>query len=171
MRGSKSALLLLTVTLAATLVAFRPAEPVGPPWLSLEAPANPLNPATGNYAFVIRTYRHAEPQALPITGVAVGIVDGQRLEIPLEFESVGGIGVFGVTQTWPSEGQWVVTIRVADGAALVIELAGNGGIDHGSYYGKASTSLQLASVEVMENAPSQRQITSRLNSLALAASR
>ncbi len=158
------------LAVAATLVAFRSAEPAGPPWISLEAPANPLNPATRDAAFVVRTYRHDRAEAVPISGSAVGIVNGQRQEVPLEFESVGGVGVFGVSQTWPSEGQWVLTIGVGDGATMIVELTGSGGLEHTSYYGKDAKRLSLSSVQVLDRAPSDGQITRRLNALALAAS-
>ena len=51
---------------------------VGPPWISLEMPANPLDPETRNAVLVVRAYHHATPAGYSLAGTAEGVVNGER---------------------------------------------------------------------------------------------
>ena len=57
----------------------------GPPWISVELPANPLDPTTRDAFLVVHTYHHAQVMLAPVTGRAIGVVDGQRRTIELTF--------------------------------------------------------------------------------------
>ena len=99
----------VAMMLALPLLTTRPtSDPApaayGPPWMSAEMPANPLDPATRGAAFVVRTYRHSQPEATPLTGTAEGVVDGERRSVALTFRTTGQPGVFAVDQSWPETG-------------------------------------------------------------------
>jgi hypothetical protein len=151
------------------LIGAASTKPYGPPWIAVELPANPLDPATRDAALVIRTYRHDRPESFPLTGTAEGIVRNERRSVPLEFEPTGQPGVFRVDQTWPAEGNWLVAVSAGDDATMVIELGGNdGGVNRTSYYGQRATGLSIRSIHTGNRRPSMRQINQNLRELALA---
>ncbi len=156
------AALMLTLPLAASKPAAK-----GPPWISLEMPANPLDPATRGAALVVRTYRHARPEATPLTGTAEGVVEGVRQSIPLHFKATGHPGVFAVDQSWPNEGAWVLAISTGESVHLVLELGPDGGVTRTSYYNQASADLSLRSVRVVTGKLPARDIEKSLTTLAM----
>lgn len=88
----------------------------GPPWIAVELPANPLNETTRGAYLLVRTYRHADPISAPLTGQAIGTVDGQRQAVTLAFERTSIPGVYAVRRTWPEQGAWVLAIHLGEGA-------------------------------------------------------
>lgn len=155
--------------LALPLIGAAATKPYGPPWIAVELPANPLNPATRGAALVVRTYRHATPQPMPLRGTAEGLVRNERRSIPLEFESTTQPGVYRVDQSWPAEGSWIIAISAGDDANMVIELGGNdGGVSQGLYYGHSATGLAIRSIRTNQGRLSMRGIDRGLEALALA---
>lgn len=138
----------------------------GPPWLSVEMPANPLDPATRGAAFVVHTYRHSRPEATPLTGTAEGVVDGERRSIPLAFRPTGQPGVFAVDQSWPEAGAWVLAISTTERVHMLIEMADDGGVTRTSYYGKPAANLALRSVRIVTGRVPDKQINQALTALA-----
>ena len=122
--------------LAALLVAALPAAALaGPPWISIELPANPWEPATRGAFLVVHAYHHGTPMAAPISGTAEGIVNGQRKTISLEFERTSRPGVFALRNQWGNSGRWVLVISVSQGnhadgdiAQAVVEIAEGGSV-------------------------------------------
>ncbi len=153
--------------LALPLIGTASTKPYGPPWIAVELPANPLDPATRDAALVIRTYRHARPESFRLTGTAEGIVRNERRSIPLEFEATGQRGVFRVDQSWPAEGNWILAVSAGNDANMVIQLGGNdGGVSRTSYYGQSATALTIRSIRTSNGKPSMRQIDKSLTALA-----
>lgn len=117
--------------LSTLLLAALPASAfAGPPWISIELPANPWEPATRGAFLVVHAYHHGTPMAAPISGVAEGIVNGQRKTIPLSFEKTPRAGVFALRNQWGNAGRWVLVITVSQGtqreediAQAVVEIA------------------------------------------------
>jgi len=101
--------LLASLSLPATLVAK------GPPWISIELPANPWDPETRNAFLVVHAFHHGTPLPLPLTGTAEGMVDGKRRSVPLSFEKTSRQGAFAVRNTWGNTGRWVLVITVTQG--------------------------------------------------------
>ncbi len=168
-RATLALLSIVGLVLALPLIGAASTKPYGPPWIAVELPANPLDPATRDAALVIRTYRHASPESVPLTGTAEGIVRSERRSIPLEFEATGQPGVFRVDQNWPAEGNWLVAISAGGDANMVIELGGNGGgVERTSYYGQRATELSVRSIRTSNGKISQRQINRSLKELAVA---
>ena len=166
MTRTSIALMTLSVMITLPLTASKPAS-YGAPWMSLEMPANPLDPATRGAALVVRTYRHARPEAVPLTGTAEGVVDGVRQSVPLRFKATGQPGVFAVNQSWPSEGAWVLAISTGDDVHLLVELGPDGGITPTSYYNQTSADLALRSVRVVTGNLPERDIDRSLATLSV----
>ena len=105
----------LALALCFIFAAATPAV-AGPPWLTLEFRPN-------EYAVLVRTIHHGGPLALPLTGTAEGLVNGQRRSVPLTFVLAEAPNVYSVLNTWGAEGVWVLNISaVGDhlGAGAVI---------------------------------------------------
>ena len=103
--------LLASLALPATLVAK------GPPWISIELPANPWDRETRNAFLVVHAFHHGTPLPLPLTGTAEGIVDGKRRSVALTFDRTSRQGAFAVPNTWGNSGKWVLVITVTQGDA------------------------------------------------------
>lgn len=87
----------------------------GPPWISIELPANPWDPATRGAFLVVHAFHHGTPLPLPVTGTAEGLVNGERRSVPLSFEPAGRAGAFALKNTWGQGGRWVLVITVTQG--------------------------------------------------------
>lgn len=125
----------LALASALTLVAAPSAHARagGPPWLSIELPANPLDPTTKGAFLVVRTYHHDRSVPFPVEGRAEGMVNGQRRSLPLTFERTGTEGVLALRKTWPSEGAWVLVITGMKGEGSVtalVSIADDGEVRH-----------------------------------------
>lgn len=155
--------LLVLVTVAVSLVAWsRPAPPVGPPWLSLELPANPLDHETRGAALAVRVFHHDRSAEGTMRGMAEGIVDGERRSIALEFKATSEHGRYAIPQVWPATGEWVLTINASGGATLLVHLGANGGFESTKYYGLTSTIASTRSVQVVEGLVSDDRIDDML---------
>ena len=68
-RSARFAPALLALTLAAAPLH------AGPPWISIELPANPLNATTRGMFLLVRSYHHGDAMQMPVTGTATGLVN------------------------------------------------------------------------------------------------
>lgn len=144
--------------------------PVGAPWVSLEVPANPMDPETRGAAFVVHAYYHQNPARYPASGTAEGLVDGKRVSIPLEFTATSRPGVYAVRQQWADEGHWVVSVGLnagGDGPTLLVELGPNGGSEDTRFYGVPAKALALRSVRVVPGKVDAARIDAALKTLAM----
>jgi hypothetical protein len=87
----------------------------GPPWISIEYPPNRLDKDTRGALALVRVYHHENAGQFPVEGTAEGIVDGQRVSLPLKFTPVGDEGVWAAWGKIPEEGNWVLAIHGTDG--------------------------------------------------------
>lgn len=120
-----------TLTAAFALLLATPAL-AGPPWVSIEVPANPHHPSTRGAALMVRAYHHSTSIAVPVHGTAEGIVDGKRVSAPLDLRATNIPGVYALRSALPRTGTWVLAIRVQQsdevGATALVTLNGRGGI-------------------------------------------
>lgn len=100
--------LALAVLLPAALAA-------GPPWITVEYPPNPHDPATRDALVVVRTYHHAAAREATLTARAVGVVDGERRTVALEVASTSTPGTYAVRGRLGPEGAWVVVVDLKRG--------------------------------------------------------
>ena len=119
--------MLATIALAAALT-------LGPPWISIEYPANPHDRAATGALLYVHVFHHAQPIAYPIEGTAEGFVNGERRSIKLKFTETARPAVYGLSRQWPTEGVWTLVIKMSrgehgeDGATAVVELGADGAI-------------------------------------------
>jgi len=102
----------------------------GPPWISIELPANPYDQATRGAFLLVHAFHHGQPVGYLLTGTAEGIVNGERRSIKLEFSETTRDGVYALKRMWPTEGVWTLVIKANQGpddaATAVIELGAEG---------------------------------------------
>ena len=89
----------------------------GPPWISIEYPPNRLDKETRGALALVRIYHHQNAGQFPVAGTAEGIVDGERVSLPLKFTAVGSKGVWAVWGDIPENGNWVLAIHGTDGVS------------------------------------------------------
>ena len=89
----------------------------GPPWISIEYPPNRLDRETRGALALVRIYHHQYAGQFPVEGTAEGIVDGDRVSLPLKFTPIGSKGVWAVWGEIPKEGNWVLAIHGTDGVS------------------------------------------------------
>jgi hypothetical protein len=99
---------------------------VGPPWISIEYPANPHDRSNTGTMLYVHVFHHAQPIAYPIEGTAEGFVNGERRSIKLKFTETARPAVYGLSRQWPTEGVWTLVIK--SGATAVVELGVDGEI-------------------------------------------
>ena len=89
----------------------------GPPWISIEYPPNRLDKETRGALALVRIYHHENAGQFPVEGTAEGVVDGERVSLPLKFTPVGDEGVWAAWGQIPDEGNWVLAIHGTDGVS------------------------------------------------------
>ena len=104
-------ILFAAITVAAT------AALAGPPWISVELPANPFDRTTRGAFIIVHTYHHDLAVPYQVVGTAEGLVNGQRRSVPLTLTPTGQTGAFAIAKSWSSDGVWVLTLGV-DGVEL-----------------------------------------------------
>jgi hypothetical protein len=131
----KLSLSLAAVAASVALVAAAPstgAHRAGPPWISIEYPANPLDPTTRGAYLLVHAFHHQIPMESTVSGTAEGLVGGERKSIALRFEGTGRPGVYALRKQWTDDGVWSLLISVnqheSDPAQALVELAADGGI-------------------------------------------
>ncbi len=107
-----------------------PAPPlVGPPWISIEYPPNPMDPSTRGAFLLVHTFHHQQVTRELVSGTAEGIVNGERRTIELDFDRTSRPGVLALKKMWPSEGNWLLVIavgRAEGGATALVSIGTNG---------------------------------------------
>ena len=120
--------------MTASALAVVAALAVGPPWISIEYPANPHDRSSNGAMLYVHVFHHAQPIAYPIEGTAEGFVNGERRSIKLKFTDTARPAVYGLSRQWPTEGVWTLVIKMSrsdhgsDGATAVVELGADGEI-------------------------------------------
>ena len=114
---------LMSLAAAFTLVAAT-ATPAfaGPPWLSIEFPANPMNRSAQGAYLLVHAFHHDQTASFVVEARAEGLVNGQRKTLPLTLERTDRDGVYALKQTWPETGDWVLVITGAPGEESVTAL-------------------------------------------------
>lgn len=104
----------------------------GPPWISIEYPANPYDAASRDAFLLVHAFHHGTPVNFPVSGTAEGLVSGARRTISLEFKSTSRPGVYALRKQWLNDGVWTLVLGVSQGegdfntARAVVELGANG---------------------------------------------
>jgi hypothetical protein len=116
------------VALALAAGSATPAH-AGPPWISIELPANPMNATTRGAYLLVHSFHHEIALRQLIEGRAEGIVDGRRQSIALKFTDTSIESVRALQKNWPDKGTWVLVITVGEhsgGATALVGIAPDG---------------------------------------------
>ncbi|MBA3583995.1 MAG: hypothetical protein H0W36_05600 [Gemmatimonadetes bacterium] len=101
----------------------------GPPWISIEIPANPHNSATRDALLVVHVYHHDNAVGYRVTGTAEGLVNGKRQSVRLAIAPAGTAGLYAVARPRLPEGRWILVLTLEDGrsgATALVNLDGGG---------------------------------------------
>src|SRR5207244_4046000 len=102
----------------------------GPPWISIELPANPYDKSTRDAFLLVHAFHHGTAMGFIVTGTAEGMVNGERRSLKLEFAETSREGVHALKRTWPKEGTWTLVIKANQGpddaATAVVDLGPDG---------------------------------------------
>src|SRR5439155_23159795 len=104
----------------------------GPPWISIEYPANPYDAASRGAFLLVHAFHHGTPVNFPVSGTAEGIVNGSRRTVSLEFKSTSRPGVYALQKQWPTDCVWTLVLGLSRGegefytSRAVVDLAANG---------------------------------------------
>ena len=116
--------------IAASCVALAAASPsFGPPWISIETPANPYDPTSRGAFLVVHTYHHGDVVASGVTGTAEGVVSGSRRTIQLAFDTTSRRGTYALRKQWPNDGTWMLVINTggqAQGVTALVDIGAQG---------------------------------------------
>src|SRR3982751_5044581 len=132
--GTRRLPTLVAATAIGALVAAAPpvSTRLGPPWISIEYPANPLDASTRGAYLLVHAFHHQTPMESNIHGTAEGLVGGERMSIALRFDSTSRPGVYALRKQWSDEGIWSLLISITqhgnDPAQALVELGPDGGI-------------------------------------------
>lgn len=128
----RTPLLVSTVALALLAAApatARPATFFWPPWISIESPVNPMDPATHDAVFLAHVMTRNGPAKLgDIAARAEGIVAGTRRTVPVTLTETGTPGVFAVRQQWPADGSWIVVLTAFGSTTALVAIDHLGGV-------------------------------------------
>ncbi len=114
--SSRSPFAVLALAAGLSAAAPAPAFAKGPPWVSIELPANPWDASTRGAYLLVHVFHHGIPMQVEPTGTAEGMVGGQRRSVPLRFAKASRPGVYALSNQWGGAGRWVLVITVNQGA-------------------------------------------------------
>ena len=137
-------LALLVVALLSTVaIAATPASRVvtgatvaglfGPPWISIEYPANPFDRANRGAYLYVHTFHHNEAIGATLTASAEGIVGEARRSMPLDLAKTERPGTYALRRQWPADGTWMLVITMrqggpGDGATALVDIGPSGDV-------------------------------------------
>lgn len=110
MRGS---VLRRTVITAGLLLTGAGVAIAGPPWISIEYPANPHDPIARGAFLTVRTYHHGDLIGYELAGTAEGLMNGRRQSARLDIRRMSQPGTYAVRWQKPAEGTWALVISSA----------------------------------------------------------
>ena len=115
--------------IAASLALVAATPSFGPPWISIETPPNPYDPASRGAFLVVHTFHHGDVVASGVTGTAEGIVSGARRTIQLAFDTTSRRGTYALRKQWPNDGTWMLVINTggqAQGVTALVDIGAQG---------------------------------------------
>jgi hypothetical protein len=120
--------LLAPLALAAQLFAGGFYLQIGNPEASKEA-------QQAGAVLTVKAWGCHDPAMAKVTATAIGVVNGQRREMPLKMVPLSSPGMFAITQHWPTDGKWVIRLEGRNGEQFTNSLVGvtAGGVDRGRF--------------------------------------
>src|SRR2546428_9996779 len=94
---------LALAALASAIVATPALASKGPPWISIELPANPYDRSTRDAFLLVHSFHHGTAMGFIVTGTAEGMVNGERRSLKLDFAGTAREGAHALKPSWPQE--------------------------------------------------------------------
>ncbi len=148
----------LALTLASATALLTAAAPAAkwPPWLSIESPVNPYDPATRGAALLVHAaFRDGTVQLSDMAGSAEGIVNGTRRSVSLQFNSTPHPNVFALARQWPASGTWLLRISLRGTTAVVM-------LDRAGQVASVRVPTELSGTSTVPRGVAAREIDSTL---------
>src|SRR5258708_28726984 len=101
--------------LASAIVATPALGLKGPPWISIELPANPYDKSTRDAFLLVHSFHHGMAMGYIVTGTAEGVVNGERRSLKLSFAGTSREGVYALQRPWPAAGACTLVIKAHQG--------------------------------------------------------
>jgi hypothetical protein len=92
---------------------------IGPPWISIEYPANPLDQTTRGGYLLVHSFHHQTAVQQNISGEAITWENGRKRAVALRFAATSRTGVYKLDKQW------------SDGAPYVLRITAGGHGDEG----------------------------------------
>src|SRR5579863_2438578 len=93
--------------------------------------------------FMFRTEGCGDVGKSQVSATAEGVVNGERRSVALKVLPASKPGVYGIYQSWPAEGQWVVSLKGACGdlsAGAIVPIGPKGFVRESSkFYPRPAT--------------------------------
>ncbi len=112
----------LWLPIAVALIVLATPAQAGPPWISVELPANPFDRSTRGALLLVHTYHHELPARQQIACSFEGIVDGARRSRSCDVTNVDRAGTFAVRGEAPGRGVWMLVIRAGENRSAATAL-------------------------------------------------
>jgi hypothetical protein len=149
--------MLRSIHIATTVCAL--VASVGPTWggMPVLTLGNPEASAPARSIHAVLTLKPGgclAPDTTTITGVAAGIVGGDKQSIPLKITPLPETGLYAVTPQWPSEGKWILQLTATDGPRTITALVPVG--PKGAERGKArffTREVSAGDIDALLNSP------------------
>ena len=84
-------------------------------FLTLGSPDSSPEARKLNAVLTIKMDGCHDPGAATVTATAIGMVNGERREIPLQLHAMTTPGMYALAQQWPKEGRWVLKLAARNG--------------------------------------------------------
>lgn len=99
-------------------------------FLTLGNPSSSPEARKLNAVLTIKMDGCHDPAAATVTATAIGMVNGERREIPLKLQSMTTPGMYALAQQWPSQGRWILKLTARNGELFTNSLvtAGPNGV-------------------------------------------
>ena len=120
----------ITLTMLAPMVLAAPLF-AGGFYLQLGNPEASQEALKAGAVLTVKATGCHDPATAKLTATAIGMVNGERREIPLKVIPLSEVGMFAVSQQWPREGKWVIELVARNGEQFTNTLvgAGSAGVD------------------------------------------
>ena len=94
----------------------------GPPWISVELPANPHDARTRGALLLVHTYHHGASMEQSIACAIEGLVDGARRTRTCRAQPTSRPGVYAIRGDLPEQGVWMLVVTGREGSATATAL-------------------------------------------------
>jgi hypothetical protein len=149
--------LTLVASFALALLVASAALAGGPPWISVEAPVDPIDETAGGAVVLAHVRLCGRPVETALKATVESTVDGRRVSRKIDVVPAGEKGVYAVKGDVPTNGSAVLVLSATVHAptAAIVELGPPLKVEH---YSRSVSLAQVRSVRVLDHVPTERDL-------------